>query len=213
MSFKGTSSVHNNRNRQSGFSLIEALVALSIMAIISVMSYQAVDVVLNADQRSRADMSDEKQLHRAWQIIYRDLMHMRKRSYRDGLGGEEHPYITDKSQFGVRFSRGGGPMVRSNPSGIRRIQYSLNEEQQLVRQSWGISESPRYSDGVTLPLLDDVSEVLFEHFDPDNKIFTPNWPPLKAKGLAKEKLPILIRVTISLNTGAVTSRTFLGVSS
>ena len=78
MSFKGTSSAHNNCNRQSGFSLIEALVALSIMAIISVMSYQAVDVVLNADQRSRADMSDEKQLHRAWQIIYRDILFVQK---------------------------------------------------------------------------------------------------------------------------------------
>ena len=213
MSYRSASPAHNNSHRQSGFTLIEALVALSLMAIISVMSYQAVEVILDADQRSRADLSDENQLHRTWQIIYRDLMHLRKRSYRDGLGGEEAPYMTDKSQFGVRFSRGGGPMVRSNPSGIRRIQYSLNEEQQLVRRSWGISESPRYSDGVTLPLLDDVSEVLFEHFDSDGNTFTPNWPPLKAKGKGREKLPILIRVTISLNTGAVTSRTFLGVSS
>jgi general secretion pathway protein J len=194
-----------------GFTLIESLVALSLIAIISVMSYQAVEVVMDADQRSRANMSDEKQLHRAWQIIYRDLMHMRQRSYRDGLGGEEYPYITDKSQFGIRLSRGGGPMVRSNPSGIRRIQYSLNSDQQLVRQSWGISESPRFSDGVTLPLLDNVSEVLFEHFDLDNKIFTPNWPPLRSK--TPDKLPILIRVTISLDTGAMTSRTFLGASS
>lgn len=209
MSPKSASSA--NCNRQLGFTLIESLVALSLIAIISVMSYQAVEVVMDADQRSRANMSDEKQLHRAWQIIYRDLMHMRQRSYRDGLGGEEYPYITDKSQFGIRLSRGGGPMVRSNPSGIRRIQYSLNSDQQLVRQSWGISESPRFSDGVTLPLLDNVSEVLFEHFDLDNKIFTPNWPPLRSK--TPDKLPILIRVTISLDTGAMTSRTFLGASS
>jgi hypothetical protein len=80
-----------------------------------------------------------------------------------------------------------------------------------VRQSWGISESPRFSDGVTLPLLDNVSEVFFEHFDLDNKIFTPNWPPLRSK--TPDKLPILIRVTISLDTGAMTSRTFLGASS
>ena len=36
---------------------------------------------------------------------------------------------------------------------------------QLIRQSWGISESPRYSDGVTLVVLDEVSEVLFEQLD------------------------------------------------
>jgi len=101
-------------------------------------------------------------------------------------------------------------MVRSNPSGIRRIQYSLNESQQLVRQSWGISESPRYSDGVTQLLLDNVAEVLFEHLD-DNSLFIPDWPPLKSSG--PPKLPKMIRVTISLNNGAETSRLFLGVES
>nr|MCS5587368.1 prepilin-type N-terminal cleavage/methylation domain-containing protein [Porticoccaceae bacterium] len=120
---------HNPR-QQLGFTLIEALIALSLIAIISVMSHQAVEVVLGANERSRADLSDEAQLHRAWQIIHRDLMHLRKRFFKDGLGGLEKPYVTDNSQFGVRFSRGGGPMVRSNPSGIRRIQYSLNESQQ-----------------------------------------------------------------------------------
>jgi len=201
----------NNARQQLGFTLIEALIALSLIAIISIMSYQAVEVVILADQRSRAELSDEAQLHRAWQIIHRDLMHLRKRSFKDGLGGVEPPYITDNSQFGVRFSRGGGPMVRSNPSGIRRIQYSLNESQQLVRQSWGISESPRYSDGVTQLLLDNVAEVLFEHMDKDDKTFTPTWPPLGK--LTSKKLPIMIRVTISLNTGAETSRLFLGVAS
>ena len=202
----------NNPRQQLGFTLIEALIALSLIAIISVMSHQAVEVVLGANERSRADLSDEAQLHRAWQIIHRDLMHLRKRFFKDGLGGLEKPYVTDNSQFGVRFSRGGGPMVRSNPSGIRRIQYSLNESQQLVRQSWGISESPRYSDGVTQLLLDNVAEVLFEHLG-DDHIFTPTWPPLKSSASSAPALPKMIRVTISLNNGAETSRLFLGVAS
>ena len=36
----------------------------------------------------------------------------------------------------------GGPMLRINPGGVRRVEYRIDDEQQLVRQSWGITEFP-----------------------------------------------------------------------
>ena len=63
--------------RHSGFTLIEAIVSLALLAVLSVMSYQAVEVVMGVNERSRNDLADEAQLQRAWQIIARDLMHMR----------------------------------------------------------------------------------------------------------------------------------------
>lgn len=205
------STKHNNQPKnQSGFTLIETLIALSLLAIISVMSYQAIEVVIGADERSRSKQMSETQIQRAWKIIHRDLMHLRDRPFKDGLGGEELPYLTDNSDFGVRFSRGGGPMLTTNPSGIRRVYYYLNDEQQLIRQSWGITESIRYSEGVTMVLLEEVDKVLFEHLDNSN-IYTPNWPPLKQR--KPIPLPKMIRVTITLDNEAKTSRVFLGVSS
>jgi len=200
----------NQPKNQLGFTLIETLIALSLLAIISMMSYQAIEVVIGADERSRSKQMGETQIQRAWKIIHRDLMHMRNRPFKDGLGLEELPYFTDSSDFGVRFSRGGGPMVTPNPSGIRRVYYNLNDEQQFIRQSWGITESIRYSEGVTLVLLEDVDEVLFEHLDANNT-FTPDWPPVKRRK-SSIPLPKMIRVTITLNNGAETSRVFLGVS-
>jgi len=195
---------------QLGFTLIETLIALSLLAIISLMSYQAIEVVIGADQRSRSSKMNEMKIQRAWQIINRDLMHLRDRKFKDGLGGIKQPYYTESSQFGIRFSRGGGPMISSNPSGVRRVHYDINDSQQLMRQSWGITESPRYSDGVALVLLDNVVEVLFEHLDGNNR-FIPDWPPLKRK--ATMPLPKMIRVMIRMENGTETSRLFLGVSS
>jgi general secretion pathway protein J len=197
--------------RQSGFTLIETLVALSLMAIISVMSYQAIEVVIGADQRSRSTQMSETKIHRAWKIIQRDLMHMRNRPFKDGLGGVQLPYFTDSSDFGVHFTRGSGPMVTPNPSGIRRIHYSLNDEEQFIRQSWGIAESIRYSEGVTVVLLDEVDEVVFEHLDRIN-LYTEDWPPIRQRK-SNNPLPKMVRVTITLKNGAETSRLFLGVSS
>ena len=102
-------------------------------------------------------------------------------------------------------------MVTPNPSGIRRVYYQLNDDDQFIRQSWGITESIRYSEGVTVVLLDEVDEVLFEHLDRIN-MFTPDWPPIRQRK-SNNPLPKMIRVTITLKNGAETSRLFLGVSS
>jgi len=202
----------NNKARasQGGFTLIETLVSLSLLAIISLMSYQAIEVVIGADERSRNDQSSGMQIQRAWQIIHRDLLHLRNRPFKDGLDGEQLPYETNSGQFGIRFTRGGGPMVATNPSGIRRISYSLSSEGEFVRQSWGITESLRYSDGVSLVMLEDVAEVLFEHLDNYNS-YTTDWPPPKWQNYGP--LPRMVKVTIRLKNNIESSRLFLGVNS
>ena len=198
-------------NRESGFTLIEAIVSLALLAVISVMSYQAVEVVTKVNERSRSGVASEAQLQRAWQIIGRDLMHIRPRRFYDGLGDIEGAYLTNPSDFGVRFSRGGGPMLRTNPSGMRRVNYTINEDDQLIRTSWAITESPRQSDGTTLILLDKVQDVEFNHLD-GNGNYSVDWPPLNSRQTDKA-LPRMISVTIITENEVETSRLFPGVVS
>ncbi|XXK59144.1 type II secretion system minor pseudopilin GspJ [Porticoccaceae bacterium nBUS_09] len=198
-------------NRESGFTLIEAIVSLALLAVISVMSYQAVEVVTKVNERSRSGVASEAQLQRAWQIIGRDLMHIRPRLFHDGLGDIEGAYLTNPSDFGVRFSRGGGPMLRTNPSGMRRVNYTINKDDQLIRTSWAITESPRQSDGTTLVLLDKVQDVEFNHLD-GNGNYSVDWPPLNSRQTDKA-LPRMISVTIITENEVETSRLFPGVVS
>ena len=198
-----------NRSCQRGFTLIETVVSLLLLAVVSVLSYQAVEVVLGTNERSRGALVEETQLQRAWQIIGRDILHLRPRPYADGLGTIEPAYITDTSEFGVRFSRGGGPMVRTNPSGVRRIDYRINGDQQLVRTSWAISESPRLNDGSAMILLDNVDTVVFEQLT-DSFEYDRNWPPLNTT-ISPQALPKMIRITIELDSGSETSKLFPGV--
>jgi len=193
-----------------GFTLIETLVAMLLLAIMSMMSYKAIEAVLLINDRSQQSLAEEALLQRAWQIIVRAICHLRPRTFVDGLGTIEPAYITDPSEFGVRFSRGGGPMVRSNPSGLRRVEYFINENQQLVRQSWAITESPRLSDGSSMALINDVTEVRFEHLT-RSYFYSEDWPPINEQH-SPTSLPKMIRVIIELDGERETSKLFPGLS-
>lgn len=196
--------------RQSGFTLIEAIVSLMLLAVMSVMSYQGVEVILGANERSRSSLSDEAQLHRAWQIINRDLFHMRARTFSDGLGSKEPAYVTDPNQFGLRFSRGGGPLMRSNPTGVTRIEYSISAENQLERRSWPITATSLNNEGNRLILMNNVENVEIEQLS-RAKLFTPNWPPLNETH-SMLSLPRMIRITIILLDGTETMRLIPGLA-
>ena len=198
-----------SRHSEGGFTLIETVVSMLLLAVMSVLSYQAVDAVLATNERSRQGLAEEASLQRAWQIIGRDIMHLRARPFVDGLGMREPAYVTDRSEFGVHFSRGGGPMVKSNPSGLRRVEYSINREQQLQRQSWAITQSPRQSEGSILILMDNVDEVVFEHLTKDF-FYSPDWPPINETH-SLSSLPKMIRVTITVDGLGESSRLFPGL--
>jgi general secretion pathway protein J len=194
---------------QSGFTLIEVLISMALSAILSLMSYQALEVVMDVNERSRNDTTNDSQLQRAWQIIGRDLLHMRPRTYADGLGGTEKAYLTNPSEFGLRFSRGGGPMLRSNPSGLRRIDYHINTQNQLIRTSWAITDSPRQSEGSVLILLDNVVKIELNHLD-NTRNYSIDWPPINSS-LSDYALPRMISMTITTDNNIKTSRLIPGV--
>jgi general secretion pathway protein J len=195
---------------QSGFTLVEAVVSLMLLAVMSVMSYQAVEVILGANERSRSTLSNEAQLHRAWQIINRDLFHLRPRVFADGLGSKEPAYVTNPDQFGVRFSRGGGPMIGSNPTGVTRIEYSLNSEDQLERRSWPITATSLNDEGNLLILLNNVDNVEIEQLS-RGAVFVPDWPPLN-ESHSSLSLPRMIRLTIIMLDGSETTRLIPGLA-
>ena len=200
------------KSKQLGFTLIEAIVSLFLLSILSVISFQAVELVTNVNERSRIAVADEAQLQRAWQVIGRDLMHMRPRTFHDGLDGIEDAYFTNPSDFGVRFSRGGGPMVKTNPSGLRRVDYRIDDEDQLIRTSWAITESPRQSDGTRLILLNNVKDIELVHIDKDGE-YSVDWPPINSARSRNKALPRMVKMTIRTGNNIETSRLFPGVVS
>lgn len=192
-----------------GFTLIEVVVAMLLLAVMSLMAWQAVDVVLGVNQRSRDSLAATVQLQRAWQQIGSDIYHLRARPFTDGLGTVEGAYVTGRNEARVlSLSRGGGAPIATNPTGLTRISYVLNGNE-LLRQSWPIHMSPREVAPQQQVLLEAVREIRFEQLNRQYD-FEPAWPPLN-EAHALTSVPRLIRVTITLVNGTSTHKVFVGV--
>lgn len=193
---------------QSGFTLIEVVVAMLLLAVMSILSWQALEAVLNANSRSEAAMQEEATLRSLWAQIDDDLFHLRPRPWADGLGGVEPAYMTGQGEMVLAFSRGGVPVSGRNPSGMSRVRYVLTEGR-LLRRSWPMPVSPRETEPLERTLMEDVAAIHFEQLNAQ-AAFTPNWPPLNEQH-APDSLPPMIRVRIELEDGNSSSRLLPGL--
>ncbi len=194
-----------------GFTLLETVVSLFLLAVMSVMAYQAIEAVLDTNQRSREALADEQQLQLTWQIISNDLLHLRARHYADGFGGIEAAYQTSNSDILLSFTRGGGALLESNPTGLTRVQYSLDEEGSLIRTVWPVFVSLRDSDGQQRVLLDKVSNIDFNNLTALG-YYSLDWPAIDVDFEENIlSLPLMVEVSILLEDGSVSSRLFPGI--
>ncbi|MFL2840767.1 MAG: type II secretion system minor pseudopilin GspJ [Pseudohongiellaceae bacterium] len=197
--------------KSHGFTLLETVVSLFLLAVMSVMAYQAIESVLDTNKRSQEDLKNEQKLQLAWQIISNDFLHLRARQYADGFGGIEAAYQTSNSDIILSFTRGGSALLESNPTGLTRIQYSLDDEGRLVRTVWPVFLSVRDSDGQQRMLLDGVSSVDFNNLTALG-YYSLNWPPIDVEFEGNLlSLPLMVEVSIILEDGSISRRLLPGV--
>ena len=180
---------------QSGMTLLEVAVAVAIMAIIYVLSNQAISVASDAYQTSEKHGQRLESIDRAWFLIKEDLKYVLNEQV---VKPQQEPLPPLSLEFQrdqlINVLRANNP----NPTGlmrtdIMRIAYRLDEDV-LVRMSWN---DPAETDEEYMreqKILDGIEELRFEVLPPtarsiDN--WTDRWKEL-------EQLPLAVRVTMNL---------------
>lgn len=188
------------RRCASGFTLIEILVAMVIVAVIGVLAYGGLHGLINERERIAASMQRLQHVQQAFAIMTRDFSQLEPRPVRDPLGGTPLAAIisTPQSQPPLIFTRGGW----SNPladvrSTEERVAYQLDDKK-LERLSWPELDVPAQSEPVKQVLLTDVSafDVLFMD---DTGKWQTQWPPLNVPTATYlSKLPRAVEVRVTL---------------
>ncbi|MCK0107404.1 type II secretion system minor pseudopilin GspJ [Marinobacter sp. S0848L] len=160
---------------QSGFTLMEMLIAVTITAVIGLGVWQVVSSVVNSRDRVNALAEQFDGLQKTMLLLERDITQVVNRSARD-VYGDFKPALTARDDaFELLLTRQGW----RNPLGLRRSglqragwEYTGTE---LRRRYWPVVDQGQDEDSRDVLLLEDVNTFDIRFLDEDGK-WHDTWP-------------------------------------
>jgi general secretion pathway protein J len=162
-----------------GFTLVELLVAMAIVAVIGIMALGGLSEVINQQTIARERADRWRQVQLAMRLVMQDLAQIHPRPTREELGDSFQPSLlaSPNAQFPLEMSRGGW----SNPGGfargtVLRVAYGW-EDDLLVRFHWPVADRTLATPPLRAELLTGVENLEVRFLDGSGQ-WHLEWPPL-----------------------------------
>lgn len=193
----------------AGFTLIELLIAISIFAVLAVMSYQAIDTTITSNNVAEERLDRLSKLNRLFSLMSRDLLQSINRPIRDEAGSLTSGLYSPDSAASLEFTHQ-GRVIAIDPfqTTLQRTRYRL-QTGKLYRDNWLVLDRAPDSKPKTRLLLDGIDNIRFEFIDIDSQTYN-HWPYFNS-GIAAEVtyLPVGVRVTLETQYFGAITRTFV----
>jgi general secretion pathway protein J len=169
--------------RVRGFTLVELLVAMAIVAIIGVMALAGLSEAINQQTIARERAARWQKIQFAMRVVVQDIAQLQPRATREEFGEQYQPALlaSPNAQFALEFSRGGWANPGGFPRGtVLRVAYNF-EDDKLVRFHWPVMDRTLSTPPVRTELLDGVENVEVRFLDSAGE-YHLDWPPLQMSG-------------------------------
>ncbi|MEP3226429.1 MAG: type II secretion system minor pseudopilin GspJ [Parasphingorhabdus sp.] len=115
---------------QSGFTLVEMMVALFLFSLLSVAGVVLLRSAVDSNEATDARLGEMAQMQRLISLMEADLSQALQRPYRDEDGDRVAAFISQRETGGrgfLSFTRGGQSNINNAPrSNMQRVSYRLN---------------------------------------------------------------------------------------
>ena len=189
----------NRRDR--GFTLLEILVAVAILAIMGVMAFRGVTEARVSVQNAGGHMDRLREVQRAMNLLTGDFRTLAPRPIREPIGdGFRAAVRRDPNAVTlVELSHAGWPNGAGTPRGtVQRVSYRL-EERTLIRDYWTVTDPTLANAPVSRRLLTQVNRIEMRYMNAGREWVT-QWPALGSVGdTGFRARPIAVEITIVLD--------------
>ena len=159
---------------QSGITLLELLIAITIFAIMSAAAYGGLQSTLKAEENFSAAMKDLEAVQMSLTLFQRDIMQLSPRAIRDAFGDNEAAIVLYDGQD-LFFTRGGNfSSLKLDQTELTRVAYSLQDDQ-FIRSHWRHLDSTQGDQPLRASLLSKVTNLQIRILD-QNNIWHLDWP-------------------------------------
>lgn len=199
------------RHRQSGFTLLELLLAVVVFTLVIAGGYAAVNGLSRSWQQQREFALQLQQLQTTWYQLEQDLTQLIARRVRDQSGGHL-PVLSGSTQQLQAVRSGWSNPLAQQRSELQRFGYQ-SRNGQLLRNWWINLDSVRNDASQQQLLLDNVQTLQLRYLD-SNREWQLQWPPGNAGAQSNQAslLPLAIEVDLQLANDARYRRLFATVA-
>lgn len=158
--------------KQSGFTLVELLVAIAIFAVLSALGWKIFDYLIKVKDRNAMHEENLGQLQSAYQQIQRDTLQMIPVTANNA--GELEPALYLNNQR-LSFSKAGvTDPLKQGVSPYERVEYRyIQQEKKLYRLKYSNLNRVRSEQPLSSVLLSDVDQFQIAVLNPDE---LDRWP-------------------------------------
>ncbi len=184
------------KRRQHGFTLIEILVALFVFALVALISGQLLSRTLSAQSQLQDRGERLALVHRAMQIVQRDLLQLTNRPIRNSDDFEQLGSLLINTDGFLEMTRmGWRNPLRHRRSEMQRVSYRL-EDEKLIRGYWHTLDRGYDAEPAFQTMLEEVKRVEFYVLDTQGEEHK-FWPLPRQNEKALDPVAIILRIEIA----------------
>ncbi len=188
-----------NRSWQSGFTLIEVLVAMAIFGVLSTLAYMTLGQTLSNSDMLTERMDRLQSIQRTMSYLSTELLQAAPRTIRGDLGGSQPALISDfGAEFSLQLTHNGWPNSAGVPRSTQQRSAYRIEDDELIRYHWNVLDRTVNDIPVATVLLDNIESLTFR-FLLQNGEWVEQWPPTGSQSsTATNLLPRAVTIVLVL---------------
>ncbi len=188
-------------HNQSGFTLLEVLVAIGIFSVVAVISYTTLDTYIDQRERLISHYGRLERLQRLFILLERDIQFSVGRKVR--IGGESQPAMMSKQgNILIAMTVAQADVQSATGVSLKRVEWELDGNE-LIRSQWDILDHAGDIEPVRLLLSDELSDIEFSYL-----IYSSSQGMETSNSLDSGQIPAGIELNVTLNSGSSYRRVF-----